>query len=69
LFAKTNLLNQKERPPMKKYTRKLGKVIQIDENQIQEHLGELVRGTEEETLNEGIIHWHASGMNNRYASD
>jgi transposase-like protein len=51
LFAKTNLLNQKERPPMKKYTRKLGKVIQIDENQIQEHLGELVRGTVEETLN------------------
>src|SRR5512139_2044073 len=36
---------------MKKYTRKLGKVIQIDENQIQEHLGELVRGTVEETLN------------------
>jgi hypothetical protein len=21
------------------------------------------------TLNEGIIHWHASGMNNRFASD
>ena len=36
---------------MKKYTQKLGKVIQIDENQIQEHLGELVRGTVEETLN------------------
>ena len=36
---------------MKKYTRKLGKVIQIDENQIQVHLGELVRGTVEETLN------------------
>jgi len=36
---------------MKKYTRKLGKVIQIDESQIQEHLGELVRGTVEETLN------------------
>ena len=30
---------------------KLGKVIQIDEEQIQQHLGELVRGTVEETLN------------------
>jgi transposase-like protein len=29
----------------------LGKVIQIDEDQIQQHLGELVRGTVEETLN------------------
>jgi putative transposase len=36
---------------MKKYTRKLGKVIQLDENQIQEHPGELVRGTVKETLN------------------
>ena len=36
---------------MKKYTRKLGEVVQIDENQIQEHLGELVRGTVEENLN------------------
>ena len=36
---------------MKKYTRNLEKVIQIDENQIQEDLGELVRGTVEETLN------------------
>ena len=44
-------LNQKEkRPPTKKYTQKLGKVIQIDANQIQEHLGELVRGTFEDTL-------------------
>lgn len=32
-------------------SKKLGKVIQIDENQIQQHLGELVRGTVEETLN------------------
>ena len=39
---------------MKKYTQKLGKVIQIDENQIQEHLGELVRGTVEETLNKQL---------------
>ena len=30
---------------------KLGKVIQIDEEQIHQHLGELVRGTVEETLN------------------
>ena len=30
---------------------KLDKVIQIDEDQIQQHLGELVRGTVEETLN------------------
>jgi len=30
----------------------LGKVIQIDENQIREHLGELVRGSVEETLNQ-----------------
>ena len=30
---------------------KLGKVIQIDEEQVKEHLGEIVRGTVEETLN------------------
>ena len=30
---------------------KLGKAIKIDEDQIQQHLGELVRGTVEETLN------------------
>lgn len=29
----------------------LGKVVQIDEKRIQDHLGELVRGTVEETLN------------------
>ncbi len=29
----------------------LGKVIQIDEARIHDHLGELVRGTVEETLN------------------
>ena len=29
----------------------MGKVIQIDERKIQEHLGEIVRGTVEETLN------------------
>lgn len=35
----------------KEYTKKLGKVIEINESQIQDHLGELVRGTVEETLN------------------
>ena len=35
----------------KDYIQKLGKVIQIDETQIRDHLGELVRGTVEETLN------------------
>lgn len=30
---------------------KLGKVIQVDEQQVREHLGEIVRGTVEETLN------------------
>ena len=29
----------------------LGKVVQIDEKRINDHLGELVRGTFEETLN------------------
>ena len=32
-------------------TQKLGKVIKIDEEKIHQHLGELVRGTVEETLN------------------
>ena len=35
----------------KDYTQKLDKVIKIDEAQIRDHLGELVRGTVEETLN------------------
>ena len=29
----------------------LGKVVQIDEKRIKDHLGELVRGTVEDTLN------------------
>jgi len=33
-------------------SKNLSKVIQIDENQIREHLGELVRGSVEETLNQ-----------------
>ena len=36
---------------MEHYTKKLGKVIEINESQIQDHLGELVRGTVEEPLN------------------
>ena len=32
----------------------LGKVIQIDEDQMQQHLGELIRGTVEETLNKPL---------------
>ncbi|MBM9606723.1 transposase [Desulfopila inferna] len=33
------------------YTKKLSNVIEINESQIQDHLGELVRGTVEETIN------------------
>ena len=33
-------------------SKNLSKVIQIDENQIRDHLGELVRGSVEETLNQ-----------------
>ncbi len=36
---------------MKKDTLKLGNVVQIDEARIRDHLGELVRGSVEETLN------------------
>jgi len=35
----------------KHYTKKLGNVIEINNSEIQNHLGELVRGTVEETLN------------------
>ena len=35
----------------KDYTKKLSNVIEINESQIQNHLGELVRGTVEETIN------------------
>lgn len=35
----------------KDYTKKLANVIEINESQIQDHLGELVRGTVEETIN------------------
>jgi hypothetical protein len=40
--------NQGERP---QEVAKLSQVIQIDEGKIQEHLGEVVRSTVEETLN------------------
>ena len=41
-----------EKATMRKdYTKKLTNVIEINEGQIQDHLGELVRGTVEETLN------------------
>ena len=33
-------------------SKNFGKAIQIDEDQIREHLGELVRGSVEETLNQ-----------------
>ena len=35
----------------KQYSAKTSKIIQIDEEQIKDHLDELVRGTVEETLN------------------
>ncbi|NOX25332.1 MAG: hypothetical protein GXP59_04340 [Deltaproteobacteria bacterium] len=43
--------NKKEATMEKKYSKDLRKVIQIDENQLRDHLGELVRGSVEETLN------------------
>ena len=36
---------------MRKHTPKLGNVIEIDEARIWDHLGELVRGSVEKTLN------------------
>ena len=36
---------------MKKHTPKLSNVIEIDEARIRDHLGELVRGSVEDTLN------------------
>ena len=39
----------------------LGKVVQIDERRIQDHLGELVRGTVEETLN-GLLDAEADAL-------
>ena len=36
----------------KDYTTKSGKIIQINESQVKEHLSEIVRGTVQETLNQ-----------------
>ena len=36
---------------MNEHSKKLNNVVQIDEGKIKDHLGELVRGTVEETLN------------------
>ncbi|MES9829205.1 MAG: hypothetical protein ABW201_13125 [Candidatus Thiodiazotropha sp.] len=36
---------------MNNHSKKLGKVVNIDDAKINDHLGELVRGTVEETLN------------------
>ena len=40
---------------MSKDTRTLGKIVQIDDARIRDHLGELVRGTVEETLNAMLV--------------
>ena len=42
---------EEETITMSNDTKTLNKVVQIDEARIQDHLGELVRGTVEETLN------------------
>ena len=47
----------------KDYTRKLDKVIEIDEGKIRDHLGEVVRGTVEETLN-GLLDAEADRLCN-----
>jgi putative transposase len=47
----------------KDYTTKLGKVIDIDEDKIRDHLGEVVRGTVEETLN-GLLDAEADRLCN-----
>jgi len=44
-------IHTKEATMEKQYSKELHKVIQIDEGKIKDHLGELVRGTVEETLN------------------
>ena len=43
--------------------RELGQVVKIDEGRIREHLGELVRGTVEETLN-GLLDAEAEQLCN-----
>ena len=46
-----NFNTTEEATTMSKDTRTLGKIVKIDEARIQDHLGELVCGTVEETLN------------------
>jgi transposase-like protein len=50
-FAKTNHQPEEKATMNRDYTKKLSNVIEINEGQIQDHLGELVRGTVEETIN------------------
>ena len=45
------MTREEETTTMKKDTPTLGKVIEIDEARIRDHLGELVRGSVEDTLN------------------
>jgi len=45
------MTRREETTTMKKDTPQLGKVIEIDEARIKDHLGELVRGSVEDTLN------------------
>jgi len=45
------MTRREETTTMKKDTPTLGKVIEIDESRIKDHLGELVRGSVEDTLN------------------
>jgi len=45
------MTRREETTTMKKDTPQLGKVIEIDEARIRDHLGELVRGSVEDTLN------------------
>ena len=46
-----NFNTTEEATTMSKDTRTMGKIVQLDETRIQDHLGELVCGTVEETLN------------------
>lgn len=52
LLKLNSITKQQETTIKDDSTKALGKVIRIDEGQIRERLGELVRGTVEETLNE-----------------
>ena len=45
------MTRREETTTMKKDLPTLGKVIEIDESRIKDHLGELVRGSVKDTLN------------------